>query len=241
MYEDEARKFLSESHLKNSYLIGNLDHSEVTVDKSDGSVRGVLIERKSSISLRGSKKGIDNLIEGLDSGEHHFSSIDAGTFGRLDGLIGVVDDHPTWFLKRPLDEFVDLDLGVSVSELESGDEEVIDEYWGPGSDDSTDYIRGRMNSGPAYGIWRDGELVAWCLTHYITDKVINLGFLHVKEDWRRQGFARALTEKLCSYAEKEGLVPVVDIFKDNDASLSLAESMGFVKVVENHWFDGIVD
>jgi len=231
-----AKEFLLDSPLKNSYLIARLDEYNIHVgfsNKIEGEIEAVLIESEGYASMRGREKGITSLLHELEEGEYRFHAVDNEAYQVLEEVLELEDDHPTWFFKRPKRYFEEPKLDVD--ELVLDDAEVINEHWGLQGTDSTDYISERIENGPAFGIRRDGELVAWSLTHYMTEQVINLGFLHVKEGWRRKGFAKAITEHMCRYAEKNGQTPVVDIFKDNDASISLAESLGFQCISEHHW------
>lgn len=231
----QAKRFLQKEPLKNSYLIARLDDYDVIV-YNDKDHKVVLIESDGYISMRGDKDGLVSVLSEIDDGEYRFHAVDNEGYQAAKKIISIEDDRPTWFYKRPSRNFEGPD--IDVEKLVVGDAEEINKYWGLQGSDSTDYISERISNGPAYGIRRDGELVAWTLTHYITDQVLNLGFLHVKEDWRRRGFAKAITEQMCRYAEENGQIPVVDIFKDNEASISLAESLGFEQISEHHWFSG---
>ncbi len=231
-----AKRFLDNDPLKNSYLIAKLDEEDIQLYLGEGH-KSVLIESDGYISMRGDKNSLVDILSDLESQEYRFHAIDDKAFEAAKEVIEVKDDRPTWFFKRPKKYFEEPDL--EVEELEVEDAEVINEYWGLQGSDSTDYIAERIRKGPAFGIRRGGELVAWTLTHYITKDVLNLGFLHVKRDWRREGFAKAITEHMCKHAEKNDQVPVVDIFKDNKPSVSLAETLGFKCISEHHWFSGI--
>ncbi|MGM0510583.1 MAG: GNAT family N-acetyltransferase, partial [Thermoplasmatota archaeon] len=177
-----------------------------------------------------------DLLKQVPEGEYRFHSVGPEGFRASEEVVKDIDDHPTWMFKRPQDAFREPEH--ETVELLEEDSEVIDQFWNLSGGDSTDYIEDRISNGPAYGIRRDGDLVAWCLTHHVTESAMTLGFLHVKEDWRGRGFAKSVTESMCQYALENGLIPVIDIFKDNEPSLDLAKSLGFQKIGENHWFGG---
>jgi len=233
---DHAKKFLDKEPLKNSYLIARLDDEERNIYINDDP-EAVLIESDGYISMRGHKKGMISLLSDLEENEYRFHAVDNVGYEAAEAVVQVENDRSTWFFKRPRKYFEQ--PVIEAEELSEDDAEEINKYWGLQGSDSTDYIAERIRKGPAYGIKRDGELVAWTLTHYITKDVLNLGFLHVKEDWRREGFAKAITEHMCKHAEKNDLIPVVDIFQDNKPSISLAETLGFQRISEHHWFGGI--
>ncbi|MFO7991170.1 MAG: GNAT family N-acetyltransferase [Thermoplasmata archaeon] len=232
---EAAKRFLSEDGIQNSYPIArlrNLDNTVLLDDPDDP--KAVLIKMDHTATMRGDKVALKELLGTLEKGEYRFHSVDHQSFQACEEVLDNIEDRPTWMMKRPWEE--NLEPEYEVVELEESDAEVIDQYWGLGRGDSIDYIKSRIREGQSYGIRQEGELVAWCLTHYITDKVVSLGFLHVKEGHRRKGYAKAVTEAMCSWAKEKNLIPVVDIFQDNEESLSLADKLGFQRIAENHWF-----
>lgn len=234
---EAAKKFLSKKSLKNSYLLADVDEAELKMDDEEDP-KAIITIFDNSISMRGKVEALRPLLREILEGEHRFHSVDDTSFEAAEDILDVEDDHPTWMLKREPEHYQEPSVEVEQARVE--DAEVINEYWGLGSEDSTSYIKSRIREGPGYVIRRDGRPVAWCLTHYISDSAMSLGFLHVIEEYRRQGFARSLTEAICQEALDMDVTPVVDIFQDNEASLSLAEGLGFEKIAENHWFTGIM-
>ena len=235
--KETAYKFLSVDELRNSYLIARLDEGDIYLD-DDSKPNGVLVNNGEIISMRGNVEVLIKMMKKIEPGQYRFHSVDSSSFEAAERYVEDIDDSPTWMLFRPKEAFGNLE--TEVDKLNLNDVSVINEHWGLGESDSSDYIAHRIKTGPAYGIRRDDELVAWVLTHYITDSAMCLGFLHVKECWRRRGFAKDLTDAICQDAEKQNLTPVVDIFQDNVASLSLSKSLGFEKIGENHWFEGTI-
>lgn len=236
--KEAAYRFLSEDELRNSYLIARLDEGDIYLDHEEDPNAVLINNNYDVISMRGDEDLLVDLMKYIDAGEYRFHSIDPISFEAAGRYVEDIDDSPTWMLYRPEEEF-----GMpenEVDELNLDDVPVINDHWGLGDEGSSDYISHRIKEGPAYGIRKEGELVGWVLTHYMTDTAICLGFLHVKEGWRRKGFAKDLTDKICNYAEENDLTPVIDIFQDNVASLSLSKSLGFEKIGENHWFDGTI-
>ncbi len=232
-----VRKFLRKDPLRNAYQISMLREEEVEVFADDkDEPKGVILIREGTISMKGDKGILVDLFDEVEPGEYRFHSIDAEAFEAAKVCVRDIDDRPTWMLKRERDKFGEPKMDVVT--LEEDEAHEINEYWGLGESDSTEYIKRRIREGPAYGIYQNGELVAWSLTHRVTEYAMMLGFLHVKEEWRRKGFAKAITEALCQDAIELDVTPVVDIFKDNGESLELAYALGFEKIGEGHWFSG---
>lgn len=94
------------------------------------------------------------------------------------------------------------------------------------------YVRWRISAGPSAAIRRDGRLVAWGMTH--ADG--SMAMLRVMEQYRGQGFARAITYALARRVIATGLRPFLHIHRDNRASINLCESMGFTRHSLCAWF-----
>ncbi len=235
---DCVKKFLSREPLKNAYQIAVMDEEDLRVIVDDReSPENVVLVNEGTITMRGGD-GLSALIREISPGTYRFHSVDTGSFQAVKGCLEEIDDRPTWILKRPPERIGEPQ--IEASPLTEEDALEISKYWGRSHMDSVAYITKRIRDAPAYGIRKDGELVAWSLTHRVTEDAMMLGFLHVKEQWRRQGLARAVTEALCQHALEYGLTPVVDIYHDNEASFLLAKSMGFEVIGENHWFSARV-
>ncbi len=234
-----ARDYLSKEPVVNSYQIARLNEEETEVFlKEEEDKQGVLLRKEGTLTMRGSFEGIKEiLMENIEKGDDfRFHAVDPNSFRATQEVLEIDDDRPTWLLRREYEK--PKEPNTEVDTLRKEDASVINEYWGLSSRDSTDYIKERIEKGPAFGIRRDGDLVGWCLTHFVTETTMVLGMLHIKEEWRRKGFAKDLTEKLCLKAEEDELVPAVQIFKDNEPSISLASDLGFEIRADHHWFNG---
>ena len=120
--------------------------------------------------------------------------------------------------------------GVRVEELGPADARAIAELWPHGR--RVDYVRARIRCWPTYAVRRGGRLAGWGMTH--DDG--SMGFLHVLDEWRGRGFARAITAVLARRLLELGVRPHLYIMQDNRASISLTESCGFRRVKDYWWF-----
>ncbi len=77
----------------------------------------------------------------------------------------------------------------------------------------------------------EGVVVSACSAASITETLWDVG-IDTLEGHRRKGHARACYLSLASHLAAQGLSPVWGAYEDNEASLAMAESLGFVPVDE---------
>jgi predicted GNAT family acetyltransferase len=113
------------------------------------------------------------------------------------------------------------DRSHRVETLKPEDAATIAPLWANGR--QKNYIRWRISVGPTCAIRRQGRLVAWGATH--SDG--SMAMLRVREEYRGQGMARAITYTMARRVMAWGLEPFLHINRNNAASIRLTESMGF--------------
>lgn len=85
------------------------------------------------------------------------------------------------------------------------------------------YIRERLKMDVSAGIWIDGKLVGWGLTHDDT----SLGFLNVLPDYRGQGLGESILRALIIEKRSQNESIFVNIEPHNHQSINLIKKMGF--------------
>lgn len=90
-----------------------------------------------------------------------------------------------------------------------------------------------IENGTSAGIYKEGKLAAWAITHDDTA----IGFLHVVDEYRQQGLAEKIMRFMIYKTREEGRVPFVHIEEANIPSMNLALKLGFVKDKSVHWFE----
>ncbi len=90
------------------------------------------------------------------------------------------------------------------------------------------YIRERLAEGPAVGVFREGALAGWAMTH----DDMAMGMLTVLPEYRRQGMAYDMTLALIRKMRQIGELPIVHISKDNSMSLPLVRKLGFLEICD---------
>ncbi len=96
---------------------------------------------------------------------------------------------------------------------------------------SENYIRERLEKDVSAGIWIDGELVGWGLTHDDT----SLGFLHVVPHYRGQGLGENLLRFLVNEKQMHKKPVFVNIEPHNHQSINLVKKLGFQFDREVSW------
>ena len=98
---------------------------------------------------------------------------------------------------------------------------------------SPGYIRERIRKGPNGGIYKEGKLVAWAMTH--DDG--SIGITNVLQDYRRKGYAHALTVFLINRVREHGRIPYLHIEETNSDAMHVVTSLGFQWDRQLHWFE----
>ncbi len=96
---------------------------------------------------------------------------------------------------------------------------------------SEDYIRERIEKDVSAGVWIDGELVGWGLTHDDT----SLGFLNVVPTYRGQGLGESILRFLVIEKRQRKLPVFVNIEPHNHQSINLVKKLGFAFDREVSW------
>lgn len=243
-----ARDFLNVDPLRNVVPIYRLFHSteynEAWVDSETPSALLTLAPSRSTDEDNGvslvakDEDALISLIERLPRNRLWFVASDDLSMNVIRRSVDVEWMKEAWLLALNRSKFVPFP-GPEVKSFGPSHAEAIAKHWSP-EEDETEYVRHRIQIGPALGIFEDSELVAWGMTHQETDKAVVLGFLHVEENFRRQGYAKRITSALCEYALSKAKTPLVHIFTDNEASLRLSEVLGFRRISKTAWGYGRV-
>ena len=86
------------------------------------------------------------------------------------------------------------------------------------------YLKDRLSKDISVGIWQDGQLVGWGLTH--DDG--SLGFLNVVPEWQGKGLGENILKALIMQKREMQLPVFVNIEPHNVQSLQLIQKLGFV-------------
>lgn len=96
---------------------------------------------------------------------------------------------------------------------------------------SVEYLNERIIKSVSAGIYEDGTLVAWALTH--DDG--SLGSMHVLEDYRGKGYAKEISISLIKQCRKINKTPFLQCETKNIPAQNLVKKLGFVNDRNVSW------
>ncbi len=232
------RTWLEQDPAGNAWVIHRIFHGEpgpevLFDDLDDLQAVAVFDLEQGSLCLTATDSDrLREVLSKLPAGDYHFSAVDLDLIPIMEEVMEVEIEEPTWLFDMKHEDF----RPTSVMETEPvrpEHAEMIAQRWL--DSEATDYVRSRIETGMTAGIYVDGELAAWDMTHLETDDVIMLGFLHVRKPYRGRGYAKTTATALLERVFALGKTPVCHVFQDNDVSINLSEQMGFKKIKRQVW------
>jgi RimJ/RimL family protein N-acetyltransferase len=181
----------------------------------------------------------DPLVRKIPSGAAFIHLTDETPIAALRARASEVGMRPAWLFSLEPNEFADL-RAHETRPVAPADAGQIAAAWAPDWPGAEAYVRRRIERGPSAGIALDGRLVAWALTHFLTDRVAMLGFFHVLEPHRGKGYAKSVASSLVREALALGKIPALHVFTDNEASLHLVDRLGFRRIRRQVWGDVVL-
>jgi 8-oxo-dGTP diphosphatase len=108
---------------------------------------------------------------------------------------------------------------------------LINSYWE--DHNSLDYIEQCIRYGIGGFIIYDKKVpVSWVLTHFDG----SIGFLYVKDEYRKQGYGTTVTISLIKKLRQRKETVFASVMENNLPSLNMFERLGFVKGLRIGWF-----
>ena len=180
----------------------------------------------------------NDVVSAIPAGPAFFHSTDEKLVGVLEERSETIEPRPAWLFALDRRDFVDLQ-GHDVRPVTQDAAPAIARHWEPDWP-SERYVRSRIEEGPTAGVYLDGELVAWAMTHFVTDRVAMLGFFHVLEEHRRKGYGKSAACALTKEVLRLGKIPALHVYVANTPSLDLVERIGYRRVKRQVWGDAVV-
>lgn len=231
-----ALKILNKDRIRNVNLINFM--KEYPIDSIHIEGNSVLVKGRSDqhwiyISSE-SEKEMNVLLKNLEEEERFFAIIEDWM------LPMIVKDHKVVWKLSCLKLYFPSEISLpknkfKILKIASSNAEYIYRNSNYQQYTSPEYIAERINKGIGLGIYEEGTLVAWILTH--DDGAI--GFLNVLMDYRGKGYAYELTIAMIKSLRSRGDIPFVHIEEDNRESMSLSTKMGFKKDRLVHWLNTV--
>lgn len=178
------------------------------------------------------------VLQALPAGPAYFHMTAEWPFALLEPRCSEPSFRPAWLFALDAKDFVDRQTH-EVAPVTPEWSAKVAKLWEP-EWSSEPYVRGRIEAGPSFGVYIDGELVAWDMTHFETDRVVMMGFLHVVEGHRGKGYAKSAGSALVREILRRGKIPVCHVYADNVPSLELTAGLGFHRVTRQVWADAVL-
>ena len=180
----------------------------------------------------------ERIIARIPPGPIFFHATEMHLADGLRGRAVSLEARPAWLYAVEEDDFVDLQRH-DVRPVTADAASRIATLWEPDWP-SERYVRSRIEEGPTAGIYHGGALVAWAMTHFVTDRVAMLGFFHVVEGNRRQGYAKSVASALTREVLQRGRIAALHVYEENEPSLHLVEQLGYDRVTRQVWGEGVL-
>lgn len=177
------------------------------------------------------------VAEAIPTGPGHIHLTEEWLASVVEERASEFEPRSAWLFALDAKDFVDLQT-TEVRPIGEAWAPLIAKTWEPDWP-SEEYVRSRLRVGPTAGVFVDGQLVAWGLTHLETDRVSMMGFLHVLDAHRGKGYAKAVGSHLIKDILGRGKIPALHVWVDNVPSLELTPRFGFHRVKKQVWADGV--
>ncbi|HEY7588513.1 MAG TPA: GNAT family N-acetyltransferase [Thermoplasmata archaeon] len=174
-----------------------------------------------------------DVAQALPSGFIFFHLAEEWTLPLLEARADRIHARPAWLFALDAKDFVDLQRHET-QPLSEDAALMVARLWEP-EWPAEGYVRRRIRDGPSFAIYADGRPVAWALTHFETDRVSMMGFLHVLEEYRGKGYAKSVSSALVKDILARGKTPALHVYVDNGPSLQLTAALGFHRVTRQIW------
>jgi ribosomal protein S18 acetylase RimI-like enzyme len=233
----KVRSFLTRDPIRHTAALGRLFHDGGwrAMALGDPPAAVLLQDNRRPKALIVAAEGASAAQEALEMvppGDYSVALADASWIPFLSSSMGVTYSEEAYLLHLTKDRFRPFG-DPRLPPVPPSEAPVVAAAWD--DEDRTEYIRERLQRGPSVGVWAGEELVGWYGTHTATDWTVNLGFLYVKGNYRGRGYARMLATALASQVLDQGKAPVCHVQVDNQASLRLHQSIGFLEYCRQGW------
>lgn len=229
----EILNFLNRDWIKNINIIGFAQKNEVvSIEKTGNAVlmRGRSDRLWTFISCYTTDELIQ-VINLLNDSDRNYAVLEDWMIPFIIKGKKCLWDFETIRLYLPKEVKLELSTYYKIASLENSDAEYIYNHSHFKEYTSISYIKDCISCGITGGIYIDGKLACWAMTH--DDKAI--GFLHVLEEYRNRGLATGIMKYMAQKTREQGMIPFVHVEETNVKSMNLMLKSGFKKDKKIHW------
>lgn len=229
-------EFLKKDLIVNLSILGILENrpnAKIYVDNVENP-KGVLVNIGYFNYLY--SKDDDFIEDAINSfnkpGEYGFSSIEKSIADKFAEKYKVTWKNPCRIYYYP-EKTVDLSvIKHTVRDMDIADVDTVNSFYTFRPEEALEKITESILKRPSSGVYVDGELVCWSLTHVDN----SFGIMYTKKEHRHKGYAIESTAYLISQHLNKGLIPYLLIENSNNMSPPLAVKSGFVGADYVDWF-----
>lgn len=229
--------FLREDLLINLNIIGIIENEpqvKIFVDNVENP-KGIIVD-KGYFNYLYSKDDafIEEVIESFNKdGYYGFAGIENSIADKIKERYKEVDwNNPCTLYYLPKENLDSTMIKNEVKNIDIKDAEIIDSFYEFRGSETIEAIRKDILNRPSSGVYKNGELVCWVITH--DDN--SLGIMYTKEEHRKMGYAVDVTLDIAAKHIAKGNIPYLQIIERNNMSPGLAKKCGFVECGKVVWF-----
>jgi hypothetical protein len=119
----------------------------------------------------------------------------------------------------------------SVQSLRPEHAALVNQHWEHRDEESVEYIRWRIEEGPSFAVFQEGEPVSWCLVHW--DEAMGPAF--TLPEARHKGYATSITVALVQDLLSRRRIPYLNTLQENMVPQRLAARLGFRRWGDVRW------
>ena len=224
---DSVKYFLNKDRIKNSNIINFMINNTILYYKKKYNT--ILLIGKTDcrwVYISSSNETeYSEILDSLDTGEKYFAAVE-------DWMLPLIERNRTikWQLSTmkyylPDNVTINCSLKNNPQPLKQKETQYIFDNSKYQNYINRDYISNLIETGYSSGIYKDDKLVAWAMTH--DDGAI--GFIHVIEEYRRQGLAKEVVKHIILQLRRKKILSFMHIEEDNIKSTNMALKLGFIK------------
>lgn len=216
------------------YRVFEMDE-EFDVYSDDDLTAAMAVQKNAAVAVfTGDWSEFDIPIDKLPQEGFFVHGCPPATFEKLGKAFAINGSWPCWRYIGP--EGYGAGPWDELGKLAEEDAKLVAQYWDL-IDDPEEILKEKIRIYDSACVRVDGKPVSWVGIHFETAGTAELGFAHTLDGHRRKGYSSLTSKALVNRGASRGNRAIAHMFKTNDASIGLAESLGFKRIGEATWIE----